>query len=100
MKSEVSVTELYYCIQGNTFAPFYFCPFRCRCQRANLRVGEFLCLILFLLKHISVWANLRQGDTVFNEIVFLKKQRNFDPRKMCASTVYILDHVRDRVGKV
>lgn len=26
------------------FAPFYFRPFRPRCQRANLRLGEFKCL--------------------------------------------------------
>lgn len=39
------------CIQGNI---------RPR-KRANLRLGKFSCLILFFLKHNSVWLNSRRG---------------------------------------
>lgn len=42
-------------------APFYFRP---RCQGANLKLAEFLCLKLSLLKHNFIWAKLRQGETV------------------------------------
>lgn len=48
------------------FAPFYFLPFLRALQLhklANLRLGNFQCLILSLLKHNYV-ANSRQGETV------------------------------------
>lgn len=32
---------LYYCIQRNNHPRFYFCPFRPRCQHANLKPREF-----------------------------------------------------------
>lgn len=41
--------------------PFYFCPFRSRCQQVNSRLGEFECLKLFLN---CVRANSRQLETV------------------------------------
>lgn len=43
-----------------------FAPFRPRCQRANLRLGDSKSLKLFLLnffKQICVWANSRQKGT-------------------------------------
>lgn len=45
--------------------PFEFCPFRPRCQRANLRLGEYQCHKLSLSKKQNVWANSRQGENLF-----------------------------------
>lgn len=41
------------------FVPFYFCPFR---PLRNL--DEFWCLKLCRLKHNSVWANSKRGETI------------------------------------
>lgn len=49
---------------GNIRPPFNFRNLRPRCQRANFRLGEFLCLKLSLLKHKCVWANLTRSQTI------------------------------------
>lgn len=53
-----------YCMKGNIrshFIFFFFCP---RCQRENLRFGEFQCLKLSLYKNNCMLANSRRGETV------------------------------------
>lgn len=56
-----------YIVYREIFAPppFYICPFRPRCQRGNLRLGDFRCLksSCFLI-HNFVWANSWRGETV------------------------------------
>lgn len=54
--------SLIYCIQGKyspclIFTPFYFRPFYPRQHGRNLRLVEFQCLILSLLKNNYVWGN-------------------------------------------
>lgn len=55
-----------YCIPGNIRPPpFYIRPFRPRCQRGNLRLGDFRCLkSSYFLIHNFVWANSWRGETV------------------------------------
>lgn len=40
--------------KGKYSTPFYFHPFRHKCQRENLRLSEFKCLILTVFKHNCV----------------------------------------------
>lgn len=55
-------------VQGN-IRPHFFCLFSLRYQRANLKLGEYPCLKLFLFKHnyMYVWANSKLGKTVCSE---------------------------------
>lgn len=53
-----------HCIPGNIrpSPSFYIRPFRPRCQRGNLRLGDFRCIKLsFFLIHNFVWANSWRG---------------------------------------
>lgn len=51
-----------YCIQ-EIIRPRFVRPFHPRCQGANIRMGEFLCLKLFFI-HNFVWANSGHSETV------------------------------------
>lgn len=46
-------------VQREIFVPFYFCPVRPRCN-----LDEVCCLKLCRLKHNSVWANSKRGETI------------------------------------
>lgn len=54
---------LFYTVYREMFAPVFFLPFRPHCQKANLRLDESQCLILFLLTQNCDWANLKLGET-------------------------------------
>lgn len=49
---------------GKYSPPFYFCPFCPRCQRANLRLGNFQSLTFSLFK-TNLFKNSRQDETVW-----------------------------------
>lgn len=64
-----STTDIFVMLYAGKYSPrFIFVLIRPRCQKANLRLGEFHSLnSLSLIKHNIVWASSRWGETVCNQ---------------------------------